>query len=278
MKLTYLLVGGDRRQTWLAGLLPGPVGILGVPGLADCPGPAEVLVLPCPASAPGGGIRVETGSLDPETLLPFLRPEARVYGGALGPVGDFLRSKGLEVRDLLEDPWVAAANARLTAEAAVSLAMETLEDSLFGADCAVVGYGRIGKALAQRLGAWGARVRVAARRREVRAEAAQGGFAVCAPEELAGPLTLVFNTVPAPACPPRVWAALGPDCLYVELASPPGGLPEGCRPPLRIVKGNSLPGRILPLGAARVLARGIREAEKKRKDGAELGMRNEVAP
>ena len=264
MKLTYLLVGGDRRQTLLAGLLEdrGRVRTLGVPGLADreTPEPPDVLVLPCPALAPGGGIRCGAGSLEPEILDPWLRAGTLICGGGLGDLEEAFRRRGFPVSDLLKDPWVAAANARLTAEAAVALAMETLEDSLFGVDCAVVGYGRIGKVLAQRLAAWGARVTVAARRPEVLAEAAQRGCRVCRPEVLEGRFRVVFNTVPAPAVPRTLLEALGVDCLYVELASAPGGLEPGAALPFRVLVGNSLPGRRLPLGAARVLEAGLDRA------------------
>ena len=72
----------------------------------------------------------------------------------------------------------------------------------------------------------------------------------------------MFNTVPAPALAPAALDALGPDCLWVELASAPGGLPEGRAGSLRVLPANSLPGRRLPRSAAAVLLEGILKMEE----------------
>lgn len=254
METTILLAGGDRRQFWLARLLEplGPVWTLGVPGLEDRrpEGPVKLLALPVPALDPSGHIRGT--ELAPEELAGLWNGDTLICGGALP--GDLAaRMPGCRrMRDLLEDPDTAAANGRLTAEAAVGLAMETLEGSLRGLDCGVLGWGRVGKPLAALLRAYGARVTLGIRRREIRAEAAALGYEACLPA-LLGSRQLIFNTVPARVLEP---GTLDPDCLWVELASAPGGLPRES-PPCRVLRGNSLPGRRLPRSAAELLRDGI---------------------
>lgn len=254
METRILLVGGDRRQYWLARLLEpmGPVWTLGVPGLEDRrPGePMELLVLPVPVLDARG--RIRGTALEPEDLAGLWDESTLICGGALP--GDLaVRMPGCRrMADLLEDPDTAAANGRLTAEAAVGLTMETLEGSLYGLDCGVLGWGHIGKPLAALLRACGARVTLGIRRREIRAEAAALGYAAC-PPALLGSRQVIFNTVPTPVLDPE---ALAPDCLWVELASAPGGLPQGALP-CRVLGGNSLPGRRLPRSAAEVLRDGI---------------------
>ena len=290
METTYLLAGGDRRQFWLSRLLlsRGRVFTYRVPGLEDAlpERPADVLVLPTPCLDRAGLLR-RTGAgegLAWEALRGLYDGHTRVCGGAL-PADLELRLPGCgPAADLLKDPWVAAANGRLTAEAAVELAMDQLESSLFGLPCLVLGWGRVGKPLAALLRACGAEVSVAARRPEVRAEAAQLGYAVRDfTSAEAFPLggrcpsahtgadegsprrsqpEIVFNTVPAPALAPAALDALGPDCLWVELASAPGGLPEGRAGSLRVLPANSLPGRRLPRSAAAVLLEGILKMEE----------------
>ena len=261
METTYLLVGGDRRQFWLSRLLlrRGRVFTRAVPGLEDSlpPGPAEVMILPTPCLDGAGLLRTAGPGLAPEALAGLWDAHTRIYGGALPP--DLAaRFPGCgPAADLLADPGVAAANGRLTAEAAVELARERLEGSLFGLPCLVLGYGRIGKPLAELLGALHARVTVAARRPGVRAEAAQRGFAVRDFPGGAGEWAVIFNTVPAPALSPAALTALGPDCLWVELASAPGGLPGTLRPGFPVLQANSLPGRRLPRSAAAALLEGI---------------------
>lgn len=266
METTYLLVGGDRRQFWLSRLLVGEgrVCTLGVPGLEDSPpeAPADVLILPTPCLDGAGLLRRASGEgLDPARLSGLCDARTRVYGGALpADLRHRLPPCG-RITDLLADPAVAAVNGRLTAEAAAELAEERLEGSLFGLPCLVLGYGRVGKPLAALLNALHARVTVAARRPGARAEAAQLGCAVRDFPDAPEPFAVVFNTVPAPALSPSALRALGPDCLWVELASAPGGLPAGSRPVFSVLNAGSLPGRRLPRSAAAALADGILRRE-----------------
>ncbi len=70
---------------------------------------------------------------------------------------------------------LAVANAVPTAEGAIQIALEELPITLHGARALVIGYGRLGKALAQRLDGLGARVTVAARSWEALAWAQSRG-------------------------------------------------------------------------------------------------------
>ena len=261
METTFLLAGGDRRQFWLSRLLirQGRVFTRAVPGLEDrLPDrPADVLILPTPCLDRAGRLRTAGEGLDPAELSGCYDGHTRIYGGAL-PTDLALRFPGCgPVTDLLADPVVAAVNGRLTAEAAVQLTEERLERSLFGLPCLILGFGRVGKPLAELLAALHAGVTVAARRPGARAEAAQRGYAVRDFPGAAADFTVIFNTVPAPTLSPGALAALGPDCLWVELASAPGGLPANVRPGCPVLPANSLPGRRLPRSAAAALLEGI---------------------
>ena len=275
METTYLLAGGDRRQFWLSRLLVsrGRVFTRAVPGLEDSlpDGPVDVLILPTPCLDGAGRLRTAAGSGagagTAAAGLPFAALDGlwdrrtRIYGGAL-PLELAARFPGCgAVTDLLADPGVAAANGRLTAEAAVELTQARLEGSLYGLPCLVLGYGRVGKPLAALLEALHARVTVAARRPGVRAEAAQRGYGVRDFPGPAGEPGVIFNTVPAPTLSPAALGALGPDCLWVELASSPGGLPADCRPAFPVLAAGSLPGRRLPRSAAAALLEGILRKE-----------------
>ncbi len=265
METTFLLVGGDRRQFWLSRLLVfrGRVFTLGVPGLEDSlpDRPADLLILPTPCMNEAGLLRGPGKGLAPEALEGFYDSGTRIYGGALPEnIRQRLPGCGL-VTELLSDPAVAAANGRLTAEAAAALTEERLERSLYGMNCLVLGYGRVGKPMAAVLDGLHARVTVTARRPGVRAEAAQLGYEVRDFSDPPAPFEAVFNTVPTQALSRQALDALGPDCLWVELASAPGGLPAGYRPAFDVLPANSLPGRRLPRSAAAVLLEGIKARE-----------------
>ena len=268
METTYLLVGGDRRQFWLSRLLVsrGRVFTLGVPGLEDSvppDRPADVLILPTPCMNGGGRLRGAGEGLQPSALLGLYDEHTRIYGGAVPERIEALLPGCGPVTDLLLDPAVKAANGRLTAEAAAELTAERLEGSVFGLPCLVLGYGCVGKPLADLLMALHARVTVAARRASVRAEAVQSGCVACDFKSIPPFLRVIFNTVPAAVLEPEVLDALPGDCLWVELASVPGGLPAGYIPAFDLLKANSLPGRRLPRSAAAILLEAILRCEVK---------------
>ena len=90
----------------------------------------------------------------------------------------------------------------------------------------VLGFGPVGRALAVRLAALGARVTVAARRPVQRAMAEELGLRAVPLTELAAAAAAfdtVVNTIPAPVLTTQVLAALPKGSLIVDLASKPGG-------------------------------------------------------
>ena len=79
-----------------------------------------------------------------------------------------------------------------TAEGAIQLAMEELPITLHGARVLVIGYGRLGRVLADRLAGLKARVSVAARRYADLAWAENCGYGV----EHTGPVSYTHLTLP----------------------------------------------------------------------------------
>ena len=114
--------------------------------------------------------------------------------------------------------------------------------------------GRVGRALAQRLAALGAKVTVAARRYESLAWAQASGYGAEQTGQLAGWLCgydLVVNTVPTLVLGEAELADLKPDCLVLDLASKPGGvdLEAAGRLGRTVIWALSLPGKVAPVTA-----------------------------
>ena len=259
-----LAVGGDRRQTVLAGLLRrlGQVDTLAVPGWPDTAGEGtyDIVVLPCPTLDSEGNLRA--GPLEAADLVPFCGPQTRVFGAAL-PRTAQLPDPLWRAADLLIDPRVKAANGRLTAEAAFFLPRKGR--SLQGSRCLVLGWGCIGRPLSLLLRSFGADVTVAVRRETVLAKAEGLGLRAAPFSELTGSWDFVWNTVPAQALTDAQLAGLGPDCLWIELASAPGGLPARIPDGVERQPAGGLPGKYLPDAAAEILFGGIvRAMEGKR--------------
>ena len=189
-----------------------------------------------------------------EVLAP-LTPGQVLCGGRVDPVTAALAAeRGLTLRDYFAREELAVANAVPTAEGAVQIAMEQLPITIHGARVLVVGFGRVGRALAQRLAALGAKVTVAARRYESLAWAQASGYGAEQTGQLAGWLCgydLVVNTVPALVLGEAELADLKPDCLVLDLASKPGGvdLEAAGRLGRTVIWALSLPGKVAPVTA-----------------------------
>lgn len=146
------------------------------------------------------------------------------------------------------DPVYVLENAALTAEGAAELLMRRMPGTVMGANILVVGYGRIGRLLAHKLGALGARVTVGARGSVARTEAATRGHNAVDIMNLTDTYDAVVNTVPAPVLTGDYGAAV---CL--DLASAPGGWADDTP----VLKAPGLPGLYAPEAAADVMAEAI---------------------
>lgn len=271
------VIGGDRRAALLAGTLARegqrvhsyalekaalPAEIPKESCLSACVYGAALVVLPVPAekgpllNTPLSELTVPLGE-----LWAALWPGQLVVGGGFGEESaeSALRGK-LELHDLLRRPSFVTENAALTAEAAVGLLLRESERCLRSSRCLVLGFGRIGKLLALRLNALGARLSVAARRESERALAAALGFEALRLDELegrVGDFAFIANTVPARVLGGAALCCVSPDALLLELASVPGGFDRALAQNigLRVLHAPGLPGRAFPQSSAALLRR-----------------------
>lgn len=163
--------------------------------------------------------------------------------------------KHWQLYPILQDEPFTRENALLSAEGAVYAAMRQADFSLYGASCAVIGYGRIGKALTNMLRGLGAHVTVAARREVSRKEAGSSSININQLHELIPHVQIIFNTVPFPLIGPDLLSLITHDTFLIELASPPYGidLPAAQEMGLRAWLESGIPGRYCPQSAAKAI-------------------------
>lgn len=142
-----------------------------------------------------------------------------------------------------------------TAEGAVQVAMEELPMTLHSARVLILGFGRVGKLTAHRMGALGAKVTVAARDYEDLAWAAAYGHETSRVADLScelGGFDLVVNTIPAPILDRQRLTWVNPEAFLLDLASAPGGVDRTAAAELglRVLSAPGLPGRTAPVTAA----------------------------
>ena len=186
----------------------------------------------------------------------FAEKGVTVFAGAADDESKrLITARGAVLIDYCECEYFASENAELTAEAAMTVYTGASAASFKHAKALVAGFGRIGKALAFRMRAFGADVTVSARKiKDIELICAYG----CKPIETAairGEYDVIFNTIPAPVFTRDITDRTKTD-YYIELASEPFGIDgkaawSGCK---KVIRASGLPGKVLPVSAGRLIA------------------------
>lgn len=277
--MRFAVVGGDRRSALLAELLLQdghrvhsfalekaelPAEIPKDSCLQSCVYASDCVLLPMPAEK-GGFLNTPLSSeeIPMPTLIDALWPGQLLVGGRLSDrsVQQALRGQVL-VADVLHRPELAVGNAALTAEGAIGRLIAHSPRAIWGSRALVLGWGRIGRILALRLRALGARVTVAARGKRDRAMAeALGCRAVDYPalDSVLSDFDFIVNTVPARVLTEGMLCLIQPEALLLELASPPGGFDRSLAENigLHALAAPGLPGETAPYSAARLLQKAV---------------------
>lgn len=196
------------------------------------------------------GVPCRTEKKELEALLKKLSEDVRIFGGFL----DREELRGYRCEDLLKDQEYLAQNAAITAHCALGILLEKLPVTLTDCPVLILGWGRIGKCLAQLLKALGAEVVVAVRSDAQRAMIRALGYEaepLPMPAYILPRFRAVFNTAPAPVLSKEALGHCRPGCLKIELASVPGM--EGTD----IIDARGLPGRLAPESSGRLIARTV---------------------
>lgn len=297
INVTFL--GGDRRQVYAVRYLARTFGGVKVCGMSedivnsvcrDVMGniryadsaenalrEASVVILPVPASSDGVHLNApldNAGSLSEFKLSSIVRlcdKDTVVIGGKLPETFvNFALEKGLKVYDLLSLEAFEIANAYTTAEAALSIALNSLTVNLKDSKIAVTGFGRISKHLCRLLSLVGAHVTVAARKEGDIAWAKTLGYQTVKingegwSDALTNDYNIIYNTVPSMIFDREFLSKVDRDTMLVELASVPGGFDVCAARELgaNISWALSLPGKYAPESAGTIIAESILEILK----------------
>ncbi len=277
------ILGGDMRQAALARRLSSlgfEIAVWGIgkacsigesvrcADMSDALRGSDALVLPLPVSRDGVTLNCPLYKGEQPRLSDIIaqtEAETVVLGGKLDAAFCVnATKKQITLIDYFECEELQIKNAVPTAEGAIAIALDELPITIFGADTAVVGYGRVGKAVAKLLRAMGARVNVAARSGEQLAYAEIDG---CTPISLkktdtaslplsaVGGCDVIFNTVPYKIFTKEVLSTFRRDTLIIDLAGDEGGVDRTAAEGLGIktVWALSLPGKVAPFTAANIV-------------------------
>ena len=289
-KINIAFLGGDRRQYCTASNLNGDrynVGAWGLDlaensyshiktyeNLGELLPCADCIVLPLPSSADGINLHTPLRSTETKTrlldVLDMIKSGSVVIGGKIPTLfKEKACEKGIKILDYYESESFQIENAYLTAEAALSIAMNQLNGAVRDSKFALLGYGRIAKHLARLLRSFGAEVTVFARRESELTWAESIGCKIkrvdTERESFSGLLLgfdVIYNTIPVRILTSVILEEIGNKTFIIDLASVPGGVDISAAKALgsNVLWATSLPGKYAPDSAGRLIAAKIEEA------------------
>ncbi|WP_053983723.1 dipicolinate synthase subunit DpsA [Niameybacter massiliensis] len=263
--ISIAIVGGDLRfvrlakilcdkgfDTWVYGIthpdLPKNVHLAtSLEDISKC----QYIVGPIPFTRDGKNLftPLSNTSISVEMFMENVKDSFLCLSVLKKDIIKLLEERNLRYKDLLSMDEVAVLNAIPTAEGAIQYAMENSEITLNDSKCLVLGFGRCGKILAQKLHGIGARVYVEARKTLDLAFIASYDYVPVPLDELKKHLwkfDFIFNTIPVPFLDPSYIDLFKKEAVYIELASTPGGIdiPYCEQTGVHYVPAPSLPGII----------------------------------
>jgi len=190
----------------------------------------------------------------------LLQKEQRLFGGIL-PTEFVSRCKdrGIVCYDFMKyEPYVIR-NAIATAEGSILEALQHKNTSIHGNKALVLGYGRCGRILAQKLKGLDAKVCVCSKSEEELAQAETYGMELLCLKELEEHISeyeYIYNTIPAVVLTQDVLRHVRKDALVIDIASAPGGVEDKAAKKfaVKVLYCYGLPGKYAPKTAAEGLA------------------------
>ena len=204
-----------------------------------------------------------------------LKQGQRVYGGMFPEeFVQHIKRKGVILFDYTKDESIAIKNAVATAEGAIAEAIINSKVNLHGSQCLVIGFGRCGEILADKLKGLKCDVTVLLRNREQMARAEAYGYHVKSCIEVKERVLqkekevcydYIFNTAPAMLVDKRFLQEQKNTVTIIDIASAPGGVDyEACKE-FGIMAKNclSLPGKYAPKTLIKQMSLLIKKTKRK---------------
>lgn len=192
-------------------------------------------------------------------LLNLMQPDQSLFAGCIdASLKSRLEQKGIYCRDYMKAEEISLYNSIATAEGILAEAITSYPYNLHKRKCLVIGYGRCGKTLADKLKGLGTSVTICARKSEVLSYADCLGYEGIHTESLKDLIhdyDLIFNTVPHLILTSEILRKVSARSHIYDLASKPGGVDWLAAKSLGLHAASclGLPGKYAPAASADAL-------------------------
>lgn len=271
MRKKFAVIGGDLRTVYLAKMLAKENNVLTygqeltnvkteamkIDNLKSAIELSDIIIGPVPFSKDGESIQTKFSheKIIVKEFMKYCKGKTLVAGAISDEICNSARDNDVQVIDLMKDESLTVLNTIATAEGTIEIALKKTKRILHGSNVLVLGYGRVGKVVAQKFAAMGAKVTCAARKPEVFAWIEVDGYESININDLGenlGKYDIIINTPPTMILTKDRLLKIKKDCLVIDLASYPGGVDIEAAKELKInfEWALGLPGKVAPITAA----------------------------
>lgn len=217
----------------------------------------EIVIGPIPLSS--NNIQINTPFskkvITLEELAKKIKNKKFIAGNIKKEFYEYSQNNNSEIIDLLKKEELTILNTISTAEGAIQIAMEETIKTIHSSNILILGFGRVGKTLANILKGIGANVYCEARKNEDLAWIKTYGYESITIDNLNENLNkfdIIMNTIPALVLKEKEINCLKKDCLLIDLASSPGGIDikAAKEKGIKTIWALALPGKVAPLTSA----------------------------
>lgn len=170
----------------------------------------------------------EKTDLELEGFYNVLRKGQRIFAGVIPKeFTENCKEREIQCFDFMKDEPLAVFNAVATAEGAILEALKNQNTNIHGSKTLVLGFGRCGRVLAEKLKGMGARVCVCSRCEVELATAETFGFCTISLNDLKEEIykyEYIYNTIPAVLLQKDMLKQMRRDVLIIDIASGEGGI------------------------------------------------------
>lgn len=189
-----------------------------------------------------------------EELAINLKNKKFIAGNIKKEFYEYAKDKQIEIIDLLEREELVVLNTIATAEGTIQIAIEETTRTIHGSNVLILGFGRVGKTLANMLKGMGTNIYCQARKNSDFAWIKAYGYKSIKFEEKEklNNFDIIINTIPTLVIGENELNYINKDCLLIDLASSPGGIDRKIAEKMGIktVWALALPGKVAPLTSA----------------------------
>ena len=278
MKNRYLVLGGDLRNVKLAGMLADDGNrvysfgqdrsdeILDDGRIEKCTSlktameKAQVIIGPVPFSSNEDFINTPFAhdKIMIDDLMKTNKGKIFISGSIKDNLRKQLDEKYMEVIDIMKRDDLAILNTIATAEGTIEVAIKNTDKILQGSRVLILGFGRVGKIVANKFSKMSALVTCAARKVSDLAWIKAYGYNSLNINDMLYDLKefdIIINTVPQTILRERELKHIDAEALLIDLASSPGGIDGKMAKSmgLNFIWALALPGRIAPSSSAKFI-------------------------